>query len=98
MVPVLRAVGPEQIRKDKFRSILFAAAVQLLMQLGRALVALIFGSAFTVCLGFFTTDSLSTLFTMVVVYIARNLDGVFEDQKSYLIRLQKQENAEKGGF
>ena len=32
---------------------------------------------------------------MVVVSLSRNLDGIFEDQKSYLLRLAKQE---KGGF
>lgn len=97
-VPILHAAGSETIRKDMLFSLLFALAVQLLMQLGRALTALVLGQELSICVGFFTTDTLSSLFTMVIIYIARNLDGVFEDQKSYLVRLQKQENAEKGGF
>lgn len=35
---------------------------------------------------------------MVVVSLARRLDGVFEDQKSYLRRLREQQKKQKGGF
>ena len=41
--------------------------------------------------GFFTTDSLSLLFTFVIIWIARKLDGVYEDQKHYLLRLHARE-------
>ena len=42
-------------------------------------------------LGFFTTDALSILFTLVILWIARRLDGVYEDQKHYLLRIQKED-------
>ena len=42
-------------------------------------------------LGFFTTDSLSLLFTFVIIWIARKLDGVYEDQKHYLLRINTKE-------
>lgn len=85
----------ERIRTDKLCTILFSLGVVLSMQLGRSLVALALGTEIGACAGFFTTDTLTDLFTMVVVSLARNLDGIFEDQKSYLLRIQKQE---KGGF
>ena len=63
-----------------------------------AAVALALGTSIETCVGFFTTDSLSDVFTMVVVSLARRLDGIFEDQKRYLRRLQEQQKKEKGGF
>ena len=68
------------------------------MWLGRALCALLLGSSLDVCLQFFTTDTLSGVFTMVIVWIASRLDGIFEPQKSYLLRLHREMEQEKGGF
>ena len=39
-----------------------------------------------------------SLFAVVVVSLARRLDGIFEDQKTYLRRLREREEKEKGGF
>ncbi len=91
----LRALGGERVRADGFLSIGFGLMVLVLMQLGRALAALALGTAFSSCLGFFTTDSLSALFTGLVIWVARRLDGIFEDQKHYLLRIHKEE---KGGY
>ena len=93
----LRALGKERVRNDGFLSVGFGLAVLLLMQLGRALAAFALGTAFRSCLGFFTTDALSLLFTGVIVWIARRLDGIFENQRHYLLRIHNTE-AEKGGF
>ncbi len=84
--------GKEVIRSSAVRSVLFGICVQLLMLLGRALMALVLGHSFWEALGFITTDSLSVLFTAVVVWIARRMDGLFEDQKHYLLRIQEQED------
>lgn len=98
VLPLLGGKGKEKIRADKLFTILFALAVVLAMQLGRAVVALVLGTPLGTCVGFFTTDSLSDVFTMVVVSLAARLDGIFEDQKRYLRRLQEQQKKEKGGF
>ncbi|MBQ5977706.1 MAG: hypothetical protein IJL51_06190 [Oscillospiraceae bacterium] len=92
----LRLLGSERIRKDGFLSVCFGLLVLLLMQLGRAVTALVLGTGFSACLGFFTTDALSLLFTGVIIWIARRLDGIFENQKHYLLRIHKEE--EKGGY
>lgn len=92
----LRLLGSERIRKDGFLSVCFGLLVLLLMQLGRAVMALMLGTGFSACLGFFTTDALSLLFTGVIIWIARRLDGIFENQKHYLLRIHKEE--EKGGY
>ena len=96
LLPLLRGKGKEKIRADKLFTAIFALAVALAMQLGRALMALALGTDWQTCVGFFTTDALSGVFAMVVVSLARRLDGVFEDQKSYLRRLQ--ERQKKGGL
>ena len=91
----LRTLGKERVRQDGVLSVCFGLVVLLLMQLGRALVSLLFGTAFSAALGFFTTDALSLLFTGLILWVARRLDGIFEDQKHYLLRIHKEE---KGGF
>lgn len=93
----LRRIGGETIRQSAWRSVLFGIGTLLLMQLGRALVALLLGSPLAALPGFVTSDSLSFLFTGVLLWIARRLDGVFEDQKHYLLRIHAPEE-EKGGF
>lgn len=92
-----KALGAENIRQDALQSLLFGGAALLLMQLGRALVSLVYGAAPLEALGFFTTDVISLLFTLVIVWIVRRLDGMFEDQKHYLLRVQKEQEEEKGG-
>ena len=93
-----RALGPERIRESAFLSVVFGLGTLLLMQLGRALTALLLGTEAYACLGFFTTDVLSLLFTGVIVWIARRLDGIFEDQKHYLLRIHKPEEEEGGRY
>lgn len=89
-VTLFRVFDKERVRKEGFLSVLFALLVQLLMQGGRALAALLFGASPAAAVAFFTTDSLSLLFTGVIVWIARRLDGVYEDQKHYLLRINAQ--------
>lgn len=95
MLLPLRRLGGEKIRSDGFLSVCFGLAVLLLMQLGRMLLAMAFGAPPRNALGFFTTDTLSLLFTGLILWIARRADGILEDQKHYLLRIHKEE---KGGF
>ena len=87
---LLKKWGKEETRKDVLHSIAFALVTALLMQLGRAVMALILGNGLLLCLGFFTTGVITDLFTVVIVWIARRLDGIFEDQIHYLLRTQKE--------
>ncbi len=86
---IIRWIGSERIRESSTLSLFFAASVQLLMQAGRALTAVVLGMRLSDCVVFFSTDSLSLLFTLLIIWIARRLDGIFEDQKTYLLRLQE---------
>jgi len=91
----LRGKRKEKIRQSAFLSVMTAFMVQMLMLLGRAAVAAALGHPFGACLGFITTDFLSVLLTMVVVWIARKADGLFEDQKHYLLRVQRERENER---
>lgn len=93
-----RLLGKDRICGNVLLVLLFALCTQLFMQMGRACIAVINGAAFETGIHFITTDALSGLFTMVIVWIASRLDGVFEDQISYLLRVQKEAEEEKGGF
>ena len=92
MLLPLKTLGGERIRQDGFLSVCFGLGTLLLMQLGRALTAIALGTSFRNALGFFTTDALSLLFTGVILWIARRLDGIFENQKHYLLRIHKTED------
>ena len=106
-----RTSGKERIREDSFLTVIFGLTVQLLMQLGRAAVAFALlraspgsepagtqsiAGALSFCIGFITTDALSGFFTAVILWIARRQDGLFEDQKHYLLRIQEAEKEERG--
>ena len=88
---LMRKAGPEKVRGDQLLSMVFAAAVLLSMQTGRALLAVLTGASPSQAIGFFTTDSLSMVFTLVIIWVVRRLDGIFEDQKHYLLRIQEEE-------
>ena len=92
-----RVWSKEQVRADSFKSLLFAFTVLLGMQLGRAALSIVFGSSPAEASGFIATDVVSYLFTLLIVWIARRLDGVFEDQAHYLRRLAREREEERGG-
>ena len=89
---LLKIAGNERIRLNVVLSLAFAALVQLLMQLGRAAMAALLGHPLPACLDFITTDAMSILFIMVIVWIVRRVEGLFEDQKHYLLRVQQEQS------
>ena len=93
-----KKMGEEAIREDALRTLLFGFVTVLCVDAGRAAVALAFGAAPGACLGFFATDVVTWLFTLVIVWIVRHLDGIFEDQHHYLLRVRKEQEAERGGL
>lgn len=92
----LKLLGKERVRGNAVLALVFAALIQLLMQLGRAGVAFLMGHSLPACWDFITTDAMSILFTLVIIWIARRVEGLFEDQKHYLLRVQREQSV-KGG-
>ncbi len=96
-VLILRFAGKEKVRTG-WLSLIFPLIVLPLMQIGRAVTAIALGASPLSVTGFFTTDSLSYLFTFVIIWIARRLDGIYEDQKHYLLRIHAKQESREGGL
>ncbi len=94
---MIKGLGAGKICGSSLLTIAFGACVTLLMQAGRALVSLTCGASPADAAGFFTTDVITLLFTLTVLWIVRRLDGVFEDQRHYLSRLHEEQERERGG-
>ena len=93
---MLKLLGKERIRKDGLLTMLYALLTQLLMHVGRSAVAALLGFPAGVLLGFITTDLLSGLFSMIILWSIRRADGLFEDQKQYLLRIAREQQNERG--
>ena len=88
--PLERRWGWEKLRKDILVNFLFSFLVLLAMQAGRTLVALAMGALSGDLLIFVTTDSVTYIFTLVILWIVSRLDGMLEDQIHYLNRLSQE--------
>lgn len=93
-IALYRVIGKEKVRSKYYWTMLFATVAFCGAQLGRWLVSLAFGGTFGSVVTFFLADSLSLVYSIVVVLIARKVDGLFEDQKSYLIRTEAERRKE----
>lgn len=92
---LFKIFGKEKIRGDALMTMVFGVATALLMQLGRALIWMLIHRTAEGVIAFFTADVLTLLFTAVVMWIVRGLDGVFEDQITYLLRVSKEKEEER---
>lgn len=96
LMPLVRGEGWKKLQDNVLLAMLYGLATALLMQLGRFVIAALMGTAPAVCAGFITTDVLSTFFSVLLVWICRRLDGMLEEQRHYLIRIQEEEKRDKG--
>ena len=87
--------GWKRLHDQVLLSLLYGFLTALMMQLGRALIALVMGNPLAVCLGFITTDVLSAVFSALLVSIMRKLDGMLEEQKHYLRRVAEEMERER---
>ena len=92
---LFRAWDKEKIRAKIPLAVLFTVTAFCGVQLGRWLVGMCFGGGAGDIVRLFTTDSLSLVFAVITVLIARRIDGLFEDQVHYLIRTQAERNKEQ---
>lgn len=92
---LFKAMGKEKVRSKIHLTVLFAAAAFCGAQIGRWLVSLIFGAPIGSIIAFFAADSLSLVYAAVVTLISRRVDGLFEDQKSYLVRTEEERRREQ---
>lgn len=83
--------GKERIRSKWYFSVLFVVLGWIAACIGKILVRCCLGNVnFWGLLDFFTTDLFNLVAGVVVVLVLRKLDGMFEDQKAFLKRLDKE--------
>jgi hypothetical protein len=87
--------GKEKTRLSRFKLCIFVLTAYVSMQLGRWVLSLPFGARLDTLVAFLATDIISLLFAGVVIVLMRGTDGMIEDQKAYLFRLQREREAEK---
>ena len=96
VLPLVRKAGWNKIREDFLLRLLYSVLTVLAMQAGRALTAVILGAAPAAAVGFITTDAVTYIFTAVILWIMSRLDGMLEDQRHYLKRINDPGNREGG--
>lgn len=95
-VPLLKKLDKEKVRCNFLRRAAFVLINYVFIVLGRWLVSLVFTFSLSsiVAFVFSPTDLLSLLFALLVVSLAKNADGLIEDQKTYLLRLEEEKQEE----
>ncbi len=93
---IAKLIREERMRKNVFLAMLYGVSVLLLMQTGRAVVSLVLGYGFKNALAFYATDSLSIIFTALILLVAGRQDGMLEEQVHYIRRIQEEDSDDKG--
>lgn len=90
----VKLMGKQRITSKFYFSLLFVVLVWLLINLGRAVVSAILGYQFievllTLC-GISENGLLSLFIGALTILVLRKFDGMWEDQKHYLKRLEEE--------
>lgn len=85
-----KVFGKEGIRNSMWLIALFVSTAYVGQVLGRGLIAVAFGDSWGAFVTFATTDIMTLVFAVVVVILFRKTDGLLEDQKTYLLRLEEE--------
>ena len=94
----IKVYGKEKIRTSPLKLGIYATIAYLGMAVGRCLVALFFGGSINAILVYVTTDIISLLFAVILLILLRKSDGLLEDQKAYLLRVEQECKSEHGDY
>lgn len=92
---MLKFVGKKRVADGFFLTAAYVILSYLGCEVGRWLIGLMVGGSADDLLRFISADMLSLAFGILVVMIARKMDGLFEDQKAYLIRMDEERRKEQ---
>ena len=84
-----KVFGKEGIRKSMWCITLFVSTAYVGMVTGRSLIAVLFGDSLWSFVTFATTDIMTLVFAVLVIILFRKTDGMLEDQKAYLLRMEQ---------
>lgn len=83
-----KVFGKEGIRHSMWLITLFVSTAYLGQVLGRSLIAIAFGDNWSTLITFATTDIMTLVFAVLVIILFRKTEGMLEDQKTYLLRME----------
>lgn len=83
-------MGKQRIAGKWYFTALFAVLGWFSVVLGRSIITACFGLSFTAAFMQQLSDLLSLAMALILLLVMRRLDGMFEDQKHYLLRLDKE--------
>lgn len=90
-------VGKDRIRKTFFDSAVYLVIGFVTMEVSRGLASMIIShTGPMVILQFLMTDMLSLVFGLLVIITVRKAEGLFQDQKQYLLQINSQEKQDGG--
>ena len=92
---IIKKIGKKEIREKTTYLVLISISTYLFITVGRWLVSLIFEPSLTTIVGFITTDIISLVVLIVGVISLRKSDGILEDHKAYLLRLDREKREEQ---
>lgn len=92
---MLKLVGKKKVAESWILTVIYAAVAYLGAQTGRWLIGIAVGGSVGDIVRYLTTDCLSLAFAIIVLLISRKMDGLFEDQAAYLIRVDEERREEQ---
>lgn len=96
---LLKAMGKKKVAAKFWSSALFALIAFLGMALGRWGVSFVVQRSDTeaqyILLELLRGNIVTLLFTLIAVFVSRRMDGLFEDQRAYLLRMKEEERKER---
>ena len=94
MINLLWFIKGKKIIKNTYALICFIFTGFLAVVLGRSIVSMCFDlgniSFLDVFVGYIQSNTLSILLSIIILIIAKKQNGVLEDQKEYLLKLQEE--------
>ena len=83
-----KVLGKERIRNSLWLITLFVSTAYVGMTIGRSLLAVLFGDSLWTFVTFVTTDIMTLVFAVLVIALFHKTEGMLEDQKTYLLRME----------
>lgn len=84
-----KVFGKEGIRNSLWLITLFVSTAYVGMVTGRTLLAVLFGDSLWAFVTFAATDIMTLVFAVLVICLFRKTEGMLEDQKAYLLRMEQ---------
>lgn len=85
----------ERIRSSVPKLMIFVLVAYIGMVFGRGMITLFFGGGINSFIVLATTDVMSLLFAEIILVLLRKTEGMIEDQKTYLLRLDREKKEKK---